>query len=183
MIYLKPADLGFVRGPRPLSILIRAAARTAFEGKTIINHIFGVSRHGDLRVADIIESMNCIQEVNLYDEYNETEREVEIWRPLNITDEDREAIVYYARGFVGQKYPYRDLGLHFLDRIFFDTYFFRKFQSKKSMVCSRLWASAYGRQNLNFGGNPEEINPDDIHDFVRATEGQYYRQILSLGEI
>ena len=100
-----------------------------------------------------------------------------------ITEDDKKFIVNYVRTFVGQRYPYKDLVLHLLDRIFLNTYFFRQFQSELSRICSRLWAEGFALRNFNYGGDPKKINPDDMHDFVRATEGKYYEKIFPMGNL
>lgn len=178
----EPCDIVLTRGTGLLSRTIRVLTRGFGEPRTKVNHVGIVVEGGTVREAVIVEALSTVQEHRLVDQYDDGKTEVAVYRPLNLTDEQRAAVVAASRKYVGRTYGYFKLGLHLLDWMLLGAYVFRRLGGSRYPICSWLVAEAFGKAGLNFGKAVGQAQPDDIWDFV-TTESEKYERVRALSLI
>jgi hypothetical protein len=175
---LQPGDIFVTRGHTLLGRLIRFFSQNIGEDRTYVNHTGIIV---DTRFIDpiIVEALHTVKRYGLYFKYGEAKDDVAIFRPLNLTNEERQVIVKRAESYVGLKYGYLKIGAHFgdwlLNRVFKkDIHFFRKtIKMDKYPICSWVVAQSYANAGKNFGVKPGDATPDDIWDFCTGNPDKF----------
>jgi len=186
-IQLQPADLIFTRGDSVVGTLIRSFTTEQGEKRSVVNHVAGVVHGGDLKSAIICEALHRVTVRGLWQGYADTGTELTIWRCNSLSQHAREAIAVNASGRKGQKYGYIKIlfeaGDFWLTKVRGKkTRFFRRFGFIDSMpICSRLWAEEYEKVGIALGGPAREMDPDDMHDWVKQSPA--WEKILPLSRI
>lgn len=170
---LLPADVVLVRGKTGIGWGIRWFTRGRDEAPTRVNHAELISVGGSIKEAYAIGAVATVKERPLLKAKGKRER-VEIWRHLDLTDDQRAAIVAHARSYLGRPYggakiiPQAIDG--FLGKIFGgDPYLARRLcLVERYPICSYLDAVSYDAEvGYRFKGvPPQQCTPDDIDDDV-----------------
>ena len=172
---LKPGDIFFTRGCGVVSKGIRFFSRSIGESKTQVNHVGVVVCGGLLETAVIVESrVGGVRRHTLWSKYAGGKHEVAVYRPLNLTKDEKWDVVCSALHHLGQKYGYIKLVAHMLDYMLLGAYVFRRLvRIDNYPICSYLVAHVYGYVGKGFDVAVGEASPDDIWDFVVGNSGIY----------
>lgn len=189
---LKPGDIVFTRGAGPISRMVRAFTRTFGEPRTKVNHVgvivavatpplaSGTARPfrgvegGPVETAILVEALSTVKRHGLTERYGKRTDRVAVYRPTNLTPKEVRTIVAAAEAYVGRKYGYGKIALHFLDWMLLGAYAFRRLGRMEDYpICSWLVASAYAKAGKDFGVAAGAASPDDIWDFCVANAGTY----------
>jgi hypothetical protein len=171
---LEPADIFFTRGKGFISKAIRFFTRGIGEKRTKVNHVGIVVDGGPISRAVVIEALTKVKRHRLYAQYGGGKTEVAVYRPTNLSAEDKAQIVTKAESYVGRKYGFLKIATHLLDWCLFGAYFFRRLtQTDKYPICSWVVAHAYGAAGKDFGVDAGAASPDDIWDFVHGHTDKY----------
>lgn len=178
--WLKAGDIVLVRGNGLGSLLIRVFTRHIGEPRTKVNHVALVTRAGFIFrdhnfEAEITEASSRVRTLPISVAYGPPRRDmIAVYRPTNLPLELIDVITAAALEHVGQRYGYRRIAAHALDRLCLGAYFFRwLIPDNKYPICSWLVAHAYGHAGLGFGVPVGTATPDDIWDFVEQVNGPY----------
>lgn len=177
---LQPAGIFLTRGKGFISRAIRFFSRGIGEPRTIVNHVGIVVEGGGTNEAVVVEALSRVFRHRLAEQYGGGEDKVAVFRPLNLTPDELTAVVAKAECYVGRKYGYFKIVLHFLDWLLLGAYVFRRLGRMDGYpICSWLVAHAYKAAGKHFGVAPGASTPDDIWDFAtRRTD--IYQQIRPL---
>jgi len=169
-VMLEPCDVLMTKGRGFISRAIRFFSRGIGENRTQVNHVGLVVETGTLETAVVIEALSRIKKHKLWSEYGPPAKdEVAVYRPTNLTDAEKEAIVAKAHEYKDMEYGYLMIAAHLADWLLFGAYFFRRLiRADKYPICSWLVAASFGAANKHFGVDPGQAQPDDIWDFVRS---------------
>lgn len=171
---LQPCDIVLTRSQSRLGRLVRFFTRSRGEKATEVNHAAMITTAGHIRDVLVIESLARTVEHNFWQKYAGSGMEVSIWRPREITEQQRKTILFQAGRYLG--FPYGSLKLipHALDWAIGGKYFFRRFATVQMYpICSWLVAFSYSAAKLDFGVPPRSASPDDIDDYVRNHPEKY----------
>ena len=184
----RKGDIVGTLGYHPISVAIQWATRSRGEGETYSNHneivINDCNRLDEVRT--VAATARGVVEHNLCEAYGGKRDQVEIWRALNFSDEDRDIIAHAALKFKDQKYPWHRLLFQLLDEKFLGGRFvFRRLAfSRKWYVCTPLVVASIWAADYRFGFNdPAEANPDNLRDYLKANERKKYICIRPLARI
>lgn len=170
---LEPCDIFLVRGTGLVPWLIRFFSRGIGESRTVVNHTGLVVAGGGLKAAEIVEAIRFVRKRRLWAAHAGDDL-VAVYRPLNLTADERATIVSAAESYVGRDYGYLMIVAHLLDWFFFHAYLFRRLiRADNYPICSWVVASAYAKAGKNFGCPPGAAEPDDIWDFVTSNPDKY----------
>lgn len=172
---IKPGDIFLTRGTSLLSRLIRFFSRSIGESRTAVNHVGIIVEEGSLQTCIVVEALSRVKQHRLWDRYGPPDDDmVAVFRPTNLTGDEINKIVAYAKKQVGRKYGYLKIVAHLLDWLFFGIYFFRRITNNgKYPICSWLVAYAFAEAGKNFNVDPGAAEPDDIWDFVKRNGDKY----------
>jgi hypothetical protein len=180
LLQVEPCDIFFTRGYGFFSKMIRWDESVWDYNKAKINHVGLIVESGQLLIANGVEALRTVQKHPIYDYYQPKKDMMAIFRPLGLTDEEKEFILTKGLSYVGAKYGYSKILGHSLDFFTGGHYIFRRlFNSDNYPICSWLVAHAYKAANLNFGCDPGMATPDNIWDFC-IDNTLKYQQILQL---
>jgi hypothetical protein len=184
-VQLQPGDIFLTRGQGWLSKAIRRFTTTFGESRSKVNHVGIITTEGDLSTAAAVEALHTVKRHTLMEEYGGTNQEVAIYRPVNLTPAELEAIVKRAEGYVGQSYGYLKIFTHLMDWCLCGAYLFRRLTaSDRYPICSWLVAHAYLAAGKDFGVDAGAASPDDIWDFVtHRGHRRYYRCVRRLSKL
>lgn len=179
---LEPGDVFLTRGSGLLSRLIRFFTRSIGERRTRVNHVGVIVEAGVPPEAIGVEALSRVKRHRLGKRYGaDSGREIAVYRPVNLTEEEIGRVVAAAEGYVGRRYGYAKIVAHMLDWLLLGAYLFRRLARMDNYpICSWLVAHAFARVNKTFGVPAGAASPDDIWDFV-TTEPEKYRVVLPLG--
>ena len=165
---IKQADIFLTKGSGFISKAIRFFSGHIGESRTQVNHVGLVVEDGELETCFVVEALSKVQHHTLWAQYGPQCKDlVAIYRPLNLTNEEKQVIVNEALEQVGKKYGYLKIATHLLDWTLQGAYVFRRLtQNGKYPICSWLVAHAYSKAGKHFGVDPGAAQPDDIWDFV-----------------
>ena len=170
-------DLVFTAGKGLLSRAIRWATTDPGEEKSLTNHVGIISKGGDVKEAKIIEALWHVENHSLYGQYHNNGT-VAVFRPLNLTEEQKEIIRAYLLKHVGNKYGWWKLGFHAAAR-FTRWKWIRNLSFLDSRpICSYLVARAFEEAGLSFGMEADGADPDEMMDFCLEHDDKY--QIIHL---
>ena len=175
---LQPADIVCTRSKSTLGKIIRFLTRRIGEARTKVNHVGVITEGGTSSNAVIVEALKTVRRAWLGEAYGgKSAPDVAIFRPLNLTENERFVVAAKAEGYVGRKYGYLKLLTHAADWLLQGAYVFRRLTgSDKYPICSWLVAQAFAFVGKDFGVKPGAATPDDIWDFCMSHPDKY--QIL-----
>lgn len=180
---LKPCDIFLTRGTGTLSRIIRFFTRSFGESRTMVNHVGLVVEEGTISTAVILEARSREIRSTLLKAYGSRDDSVAVYRPLNLTEEEKRKIVSTAKTLEGNDYGYLKLIAHFLDWCFLGIYLFRRFANDPYYpICSYLVSRSFSKAGKNFGVQAGKASPDDIWDYIQL-HSDNYSEVLSLSHI
>lgn len=146
-----------------------------------VNHTGIIAADTELEKSFSIEALyRGVSYHPFYKFYSGKPISIEIWRPININEHNKNIIVASARRDVGEHYGYFDLGMQFLDVITGNHYFFRRLgKIGKWSICSTKVIQWYNEAGYDFGFEAHEGQPDDIRKFCQ-THKEYYTKVREL---
>ena len=165
---IQRADIFLTKGSGFISKAIRFFSRHIGESRTRVNHVGVVVAAGDIEHCEVVEALSKVKQHTLWVQYGPKNKDlVAIYRPLNLTEEEKQIIVDEALEQVDKKYGYLKIVTHLLDWILQGAYVFRRLtQDDRYPICSWLVAHAFSKAGKHFGVEPGAAQPDDIWDFV-----------------
>jgi len=184
-LILKQADIFLTQGSGVISKAIRIFTRNIGEKRTKVNHVGIVVKGGSIKEAVIVEALSKVMKHKLIYRYgvinnkdNNTntysKNKIAIYRPINLTQKEIKLIVEKANSYVGRKYGYFKIVMHFLDWLLLETYVFRRLTNEdKYPICSWVVAYSFLAVGKDFGVAPGAASPDDIWDFVQKNKNKY----------
>ena len=162
----EPGDIILTGGKALISRIIRWMTRFRGESKTIKNHAgIGVSPH------TYVEALWTTKR-NTYDYLLNLDTNIEIWRKLDLTTDQKTLISNKAIEYVGAIYAPQKIVLHGFDgllgKVFgTDIYAFRRLGfMDRYPICSWVVAFSYDQINYRFGKHPKYVTPDCLHDYL-----------------
>jgi hypothetical protein len=183
ILHLQPGDVMLTRSRGIVGWAISAFTRHFGESRTKATHTGVVVDGGPIQEAVIVEALSKVERHRLWDRYAEGNRDVAIFRPLNISPQEIGKVVAKAESYVGRKYGYLKLLAHWADWLLQGAYVFRRLTTQDNYpICSWVVAYAFAAADKDFGVEPGAATPDDIWDFV-IKHPHYYGEILSLGPL
>jgi len=170
-----PCDIVLTAGQGIVSRAIRLLTRQIGESRTKVNHVgIVVEKSCQLRNAVIVEALHKVRRHPLERRYGSGQDDVAIYRPMNLTHQEKQIVVSAANSYVGRSYGYLKIILHLLDSLLLGTYLFRRLGCMDDYpICSWLVAYSYAKAGKEFGVDPGAATPDDIWDFVTKQAGTY----------
>ena len=189
-LVLEPCDLFFTQGDAWLSRAIRLLQKPFWKSgeRPQVNHVGGVVTSGTLELVEVIEALRKVVRHSLVGQYGPDSdapgTRVEIWRPLNLTVEQKALILKRATSYEGDVYGWTKIALHVLDYPFDKTPVFRRLGRIDLLpFCSFVWARSFGEAELHFGVEDYAAQPDDMREFCRQNPDKYelIRELKPLG--
>lgn len=170
MIIPQNCDIVLTKSAGLLGVGIRFFENHPEEAASKVNHV-GIM----VDEINIIEALSKTVERPLATGYSPPSKtKIAIYRPLNLTENERNTIITKARSYVGKTYGYTKILAHILDWFLGGKYVFRRLTNMdKYPICSWVVAQAYAKAGKFFGVAPGSANPDDIWDFVVANPDKY----------
>jgi hypothetical protein len=183
-LQVQPADILLARRRSFISQGIRFFTQSFGEPRSEVSHAGIVVEGGTIEQAKIVEAAGRVKKRHLLPRYGKrSHTEVAFYRPLNLSQEQRTAIVAAAEGYVGRSYSYFKILLHLLDWILQGAYFFRRLGGIADYpICSWVVAKPYAKAGKTFGVAPGAASPDDIWDFV-TRHPHRYMMVRALGSL
>ena len=173
---LEAADLILVRTPGFFGAAIRFFTRRIGEGPSRCNHVAGVVTAGNAQTADVVEALSNGVVCRKFHQLLGKGRMVEVWRPINLSDEERFKVAAHAAKKVGDKYGWGRVVTAALDWFLFEAVVFRRLCSQEE-DCATLWGAAFRSIGRKFGKDSGALTPDCIRDFVKS-HPQFYQRII-----
>lgn len=173
--WLEKGDIVLTAGNGWVSRAIRRFSKRIGESRTRVNHVGIVVETGMGGGATIVEALHRVRRHTINKQYFGTGTAVAVFRPRNLNRTQRAAIVRVAEGYVGRKYGYLKIALHWLDWALQGAYVFRRLgQMDRYPICSYLVAQAYLKgAGKTFDCAPGKAQPDDIWDFCESNPDKY----------
>lgn len=184
MVTILPCDILLTRSKSKLGSMIRFFTRRwPFESKTVASHCGIFTVEGDLKTATLVEAQSHCNRHSFSEAYgSDTTTDLCIFRPLNLTDEEKALIVAKAESYVGKDYGYFKLLLHLGDWLLGGVYLFRRLgRMDRYPICSYVVSHAYGAAKKTFGVANDAASPDDIWDFILKNIGEKYEFVWQRG--
>ena len=180
-IKLKEGDIFFTKGTGFLSKAIRFCTRSIGEKRTKVNHVGIVVEEGYVSTTVVVEALDRVMCHRLWYQYGPPDKNmIMVYRPINLTKEEITTVINAAKNQVGKKYGYIKIVAHLLDWSLFGAYAFRRLvPGKKYPICSWVVAYAFSVICRNFGVTKEMATPDDILDYVEASDNYFLVRPLS----
>jgi hypothetical protein len=170
----RPADIVLTRSFGWASKLIRFGTQRRGESKSVVSHA-GLILDGSGTLIEAIFAGVQIHELERC--YRGRDDLVSIWRPINISAEERQQICDRATAYNGSTYGYGKIVLHALDgllgKLGIPPVFKRMGGLDDFPICSYLVAKSYAEVGLFFGVSAKLASPDDIWDFVNCNPSRY----------
>ena len=181
---LKRGDVFFTKGRGLISRAIRFFTRNLGERRTKVNHVGIIVSDNEVKSAIVIEALKFVMRHKLWGRYGPPcEDQVAIFRPVNLSNEEIEAIVKTAENYVGKKYGYDKIIMHLLDWCLMGIYVFRRLtRTDNYPICSWVVAHAFKKAKKYFGVAAGAASPDDIWDFIIENPDKY-TCIHALGQL
>ena len=174
----RKGDIVGTLGYHPISVAIQWATRSKNEPESFSNHNEIIVNDCDLlRDVETVAAMGSgVERHKLCEVYAGKRDQVEIWRALNFSDEDRELIADAAIKHIGHKYPYHRILLQLIDeKIFGGKFVVRRLAfSENFFVCTPLVVHAIWAADYRFGfKSPAQANPDNLRDYLQNNPDKY----------
>lgn len=179
-LQLERCDVFLTKGTSFVSKAIRFFTRSFGEKRTQANHVGIIVAPGSVHSATAVEALSKVRRHTLRRYAAKRSTKVAIFRPINLTDAEMDAIVARAEGYVGRRYGWTKIVTHMLDWSLKGAYVFRRLTPRDDYpICSWLVAHAFKAAGKDFGVEAGAANPDDIWDFVISNPDKY-RQVREL---
>lgn len=148
--------------------VIRWFTRAKGEAPTQVNHV-GLM----VDTAHIVEALAYVLCRPINTVY--AGKRIAVFRPLNLTDEEKHVIVLTAESFIGRKYGWRKIAAHAAVRFMGNNVVTRWIAGGDDAPdCDWLVQHAYAAADKGFGIEPPaQADPDDIWDFVTSHPDKY----------
>lgn len=173
-IHLEPCDIFLTRGTSFVSSSIRFFTRRIGEKRSRVNHVGIIVDAGTLHSAIAVEALSKVRMHAMRRYSKKRATGVAVYRPTNLTDAEKDAIVAKAKTYVDRPYGYMKILAHLADWTLRGAYVFRRFTSDNDYpICSWLVAHAFKAAGKHFDVPAGAANPDDIWDFVQAHTDKY----------
>ena len=184
-LVLEPCDVFLTRGQSFISRAIRRFTRSIGESRTKVNHVGIVVEQGTVHSSWVVEALTTVKRNRLGRYASSKRTEVAVFRPVNLSDEERDLIVEKANSYVGRKYGWFKVAAHLADWCLAGAYVFRRLaKSDNYPICSWVVAYAFLEAGKDFEVDPGAASPDDIWDFVSDPENaDKYQQLRGLAPI
>ncbi len=175
-LQLEPCDVFLTRGTSMVSRAIRFFTRSIGEDRTMVNHVGIIVAPGSVHSAVAVEALVKVRMHSLRRYAAKRNTDVAVFRPINLTDDEKDTIVAKAKSYEGRRYGWTKIVTHAMDWCLQGAYVFRKLtQEDNYPICSWLVAHAFKAADKHFGVDPGEANPDDIWDFVIKNKDKYVK--------
>jgi len=182
-VRLEPGDVVLTRSGGPLGWAIRTFTRHFGESRTKVTHSAVVVAGGPLETTLIVEALSTVQRHALWDRYAGANKDVSVFRPLQLDADQIVRVVAKAESYVGRRYGYLKLLAHWADWLLQGAYVFRRLASEdRYPICSWVVSHAFAAADTHFGVEPGAATPDDIWDFVQDHPDRFL-EVLPLGRI
>ncbi|MEN8114426.1 MAG: YiiX/YebB-like N1pC/P60 family cysteine hydrolase, partial [Actinomycetota bacterium] len=159
-IRLEPCDMFLTRGTGFVPSAIRFFTRRFGESRTKVNHVGIIVEEGTMTTAIAIEALVKVKRHALGRYARKPDTAVAVYRPTNLTDAERQAIVAKAESYVGREYGFVKIAAHFLDWTLQGAYVFRRLTNMdRYPICSWVVAHAFGAAGKDFGCEPGAASP------------------------
>ncbi|MFC1595426.1 hypothetical protein ACFL3X_00745 [Gemmatimonadota bacterium] len=181
-VLFEPCDVFLTRSRSLLGRAIRLATRGFGESRSMVNHVGIIVAAGSAEETVGVEALRTVKRHSLLQQYGPgSSSDIAVYRPINLTEEEKVVIVSAAEEYVGRSYGYLKIAAHLLDWLLFGVYFFRRLARVDDYpICSWLVAHAFAKADKTFGVQPGKASPDDIWDFVTKYPDRY-EEIYTLG--
>ena len=171
---LEPCDVFLTKGNSFVSGAIRFFTRSFGEKRTEVNHVGIIVTSGSLHSAVAVEALSKVRRHTLGRYATKRTTGVAVFRPDNLTDDQRATIVAKAESYVGRRYGWTKVVAHFADWTLRGVYAFRRLTADDQYpICSWVVAQAFDAADKDFGVEAGAANPDDIWDFVMSNPDKY----------
>lgn len=178
-----PGDVMLTRSRGLVGWAITTFTRHVGESRTKATHTGLVVEAGTLRTAVIVEALSTVKRHRLWSRYAGANKDVALFRPLNLSDVEIASVVRKAESYVGRRYGYLKILAHWADWVLQGAYLFRRLANQdRYPICSWVVAHAFAAAGRHFDVEPGAATPDDIWDFVTANP-QIYREVRELTRI
>lgn len=173
---VEPCDIFFTHGYSLLSSIIRIGEKHPGDWKSVINHTGIVVESGTIETAKVIEARSHVLKHTLWEAYHTKSDLVSIFRPLDLTDDQKKTIVDKALDYEGRTYGYFKILTNSLDFFIGGKYVFRRLTNDDNYpICSWIVSHGFSKVGLTFGCPPGKATPDDICDYCSDHRSKYQR--------
>ncbi|MDZ7726770.1 MAG: hypothetical protein U5Q44_00475 [Dehalococcoidia bacterium] len=174
---LQAGDIFFARRTGLVDRLIRLCTRSFGEPRSRADHVGVVVRGGPFGEAVVVEALRTVKRRRLVKGYANRHNEVAVYRPTNLSNDERRVIVHTAQAYVGRRYGWARTAANSLDWLLQGAYVFRRIAGCENYP-TRSWvvAEAFDKAGKHFGVEPGTASLDDIWNFV-TDETDKYQQI------
>lgn len=173
-LMLEPCDVFLTKGTSFISGAIRFFTRSFGEKRTEANHVGIIVEQGSVHSAIAVEALTTVKRHPLARYAKKRKTGVAIFRPTDLTDEEKTKILTKANGYVGRTYGWTKIITHLMDWGLKGAYVFRRLTHDDNYpICSWVVAYAYRAAEKDFGVPAGAANPDDIWDFVTENTDKY----------
>ena len=173
-VQLEPCDIFLTQGTSFVSKSIRFFTRRFGEKRSEVNHVGIIVDGGTVHSAIAVEALSKVRMHAMRRYAKKPKTKVAVFRPFNLTEDEKEKVVAKAKSYVDRRYGYGKIIAHFLDWGLQGAYVFRRLTDDDSYpICSWLVAHAFKAAGKNFEVEAGAANPDDIWDFVRGNPDKY----------
>jgi hypothetical protein len=184
-LVLEPCDIFLTKGTGPISGAIRFFTRGFGESRTQVNHVGILVEGGSVHSALAVEALTKVKRHPLGRYARKPRTDVAVFRPINLTDDEKATIVAKANDYVGRKYGVLKIATHLADWCLLGAYAFRRLTDDDNYpICSWVVAHAYLAADKDFDVEASAASPDDIWDFVTDSDNDdKYVQVRALKPI
>ena len=173
-IQLEPCDIFLTKGTNVVAKAIRFFTTKFGEKRAKVNHVGIIVHDGTLHSAVAVEALSKVRMHALRRYADKNTTGVAVYRPINLTEEEKQRIVAKAKTYVDRKYGFVKIAAHLFDWGLQGAYVFRRITNDdKYPICSWVVAHAYLAADKDFGVAAGAANPDDIWDFVTENPDKY----------
>lgn len=170
-----PADLIFTHSNSILGKSISYFETGYKESPAYATHVAGIGNHDN-----VVEASIKVIDIE-WSKWGENVFDFQLWRKISLTMTERFRIAQYAESQVGKKYGALKIIPHAMDGVLSkfiggSPYIFRRICFIKDYpICSWLWAYGFNIVGEKFGGEPNELDPDDMHDYCVSNPMDWIR--------
>ncbi|MDH3753188.1 MAG: YiiX/YebB-like N1pC/P60 family cysteine hydrolase [Acidimicrobiia bacterium] len=173
-LVLEPCDIFLTRGTGFVSNAIRRFTRSFGEKRTEANHVGIIVERGSVHSAVAVEALTKVKRHPLGRYSKKGSTCVAVFRPINLTPEEKETIVAKANDYVDRPYGWMKIVTHLLDWGLQGAYVFRRLTNDDNYpICSWVVAHAFLAVGKDFDVDAAAASPDDIWDFVTEEDDKY----------
>ncbi len=173
-LVLEPCDVFLTQGTSFVSKAIRFFTRKVGEKRTQVNHVGVIVAPGTVHTAIAVEALVRVRMHALRRYASKKTTGVAVFRPTNLTEDEKAKIVAKAKSYEGKRYGWTKIVTHAMDWALQGAYVFRRLTHRDDYpICSWLVAYAFKEADKHFGVDAGAANPDDIWDFVTTNPDKY----------